>query len=579
MALGVKIFLIASAAILGCTEGRKQAITEENENILIDTVLIEHDGPVSRSKRSIEMPQTMFLKMKSENTDKKLRLKRAPKVNIPTYSFDNGSVVKVDIPKYEKNAIYIDHDTGRPIMVSEKGGYYDVLGDVIVNNQIAQLKPLGRGRHNLYSSGPRKFGKDMKSSNGGANLIPEKPLRKIVRALRRKASRNRNKRQATRYIVEMLFVVDQPILNRFASRNGGDRTLGDAEMIAYYELVLRSMSARYDSISSFYPSVSFALEGSGIIFPATPTSFPFYNNNEANGLVQADEGLDDFTDWVNDNRRILPGHDHALWFSGDELATGISTSVLGIAWIGGACNNLGTGMVEDAFSGVTSSIAAHELGHGLTAYHDGSFRECSDDDYNVMAARSFIPLGAKKTNPWFFSFCSANYITYYTERRHGCLLVNNNNITEPLTSNLAGQDIDADEQCRLALSTPQSYFCRNRQKSLGFAEMCNRMYCFFPNQNQCGYIGSFDYTTCGDGQWCEKGDCVSSGSAQSTASDCPQGDSPVASCSFASCGSYSASQLTDCCATCSSEPTTIENATRIDLSINATSFFIPENLG
>ncbi|ESO94947.1 hypothetical protein LOTGIDRAFT_175259 [Lottia gigantea] len=515
MMFGIKIFLMSVATLHVTVQGR-QAVTERTEDVHYDTVYISHDGPVSRSKRSTQMPHTMFFDIKSHKTDIKLRLKRAPKLDIPTYMLTNGTVERVYIPDYQKHGVYISYDTGKAVMVSEKGGYYDVEGEVVVNNQNLQVTSLGGGRHNLFAVGPISYGKDYRNADKSNNLKPKISVRKAARRLR-KGRRNRSKRQVTQYVTELLIITDTSVRNKFIARNG-DLAIADAELKTYYALIILGMTERYQSISLFYPDVSYVVEGSGIVIPATINDVPFYRDNQNNGLVQFDPALDAFTDWVNLNKDTLPKHDHAMWFTNDQLASGTSTSVIGVAWLNGVCRNLGTSIVEDFYSGGTTSTATHELGHSLAAYHDGDFRECSNNDYYVMAAFAFIPIGTQGSNPWFFSYCSSVYIVYYTEQTNQCLTTDDNGITSPSTTEVAGQYIDADEQCRLAFSSSSSYFCRNRQRTeLGFPSMCNRLYCYNPQNADCEYIGSMDFTSCGSGQWCEKGECVAAASAPQTA--------------------------------------------------------------
>ncbi|XP_055955880.1 uncharacterized protein LOC126817013 [Patella vulgata] len=280
-----------------------------------DIVRVEEILSNQRSKRSTDgdLPKTMFFHIRSEKTDAKLRLRRAPKIEIPTFVCGNGTIHSVEIEDFKKHGIFLDDDTGRPIMVSNRGRYYDLLGSVKINDTHLNLQPIEGGLHNLTTFEAVSYGADMLVGEG-VNLERIKDVAKIMK---RKKRRVRNKRQANVYTVEVLVVTDHSVKEKFMERNNNYESMADSELKTYYGFTLLGMAVRYESITRFEPDTVINIEGSGIIISNTEDDSPYNRDNSDKGVVQYFSGLVHFTDWVdaNTNNGYLPAHDHAMWFT------------------------------------------------------------------------------------------------------------------------------------------------------------------------------------------------------------------------------------------------------------------------
>ncbi|KAK3583768.1 hypothetical protein CHS0354_022804 [Potamilus streckersoni] len=107
---------------------------------------------------------------------------------------------------------------------------------------------------------------------------------------------------------------------------------------------------------------------------------------------------------------------------------------------------------------LTTTVAAHELGHSLGADHDGegNATACNPDDLFIMTPRrkAFHPGVAYTKNPWLFSNCSVEAFKKTLENKD-CVTrrpnytevemdeLNNLNLTQP------GEEYTRDMQCQL----------------------------------------------------------------------------------------------------------------------------------
>ncbi|CAG2226421.1 ADAMTS18 [Mytilus edulis] len=179
-------------------------------------------------------------------------------------------------------------------------------------------------------------------------------------------------------------------------------------------------------------------------------------------------------------------------------------STLGFAFTGALCQANSQSIVEDKFNFGILTVAAHELGHSLSALHDGNNNFCRASDAFIMTATSqpqSNPLTA--SNPWKFSSCSTTYFNTYidflTTNNIQCMTTLNQvsfiNALYPERNNLPGQIYNADQQCAT-----------------------------INNPSQCQSYTAGDGTLCGNKKWCETGVCTASSSAPSGSDTCLYGD-------------------------------------------------------
>ncbi|XP_067943399.1 A disintegrin and metalloproteinase with thrombospondin motifs adt-1-like [Watersipora subatra] len=222
-------------------------------------------------------------------------------------------------------------------------------------------------------------------------------------------------------------------------------------------------------------------------------------------LVEAVDGLERWTQWVGTSS--LPQADHFMLITGLDLTRDGNIYVDGIAHIGGICGENRTSFMQLT----TSDVYAHELGHNLGSYHDGTYDSCNGEDHYVMSAISELPTNSTIGHHWIFSSCSIEYFDSFLKVLDSdfsnCLLGAGAYIPkwEGSLSGHLGQAIPVDEQCKL-FQGEDHYYARSQ-----FDTVCSKLYCTngsdhstynYPNNE------TLQHTSCGNKKWCEKNVCV-----------------------------------------------------------------------
>uniref|UniRef100_A0A2C9LSC4 Peptidase M12B domain-containing protein n=1 Tax=Biomphalaria glabrata TaxID=6526 RepID=A0A2C9LSC4_BIOGL len=188
--------------------------------------------------------------------------------------------------------------------------------------------------------------------------------------------------------------------------------------------------------------------------------------------------------------------------------------LLGLAYMSQVCRNDGksSSIVYDA--GTYSSIltAAHELGHSLSAEHDGDGNSCRFEDRYIMAATDSDSTQGTELHPWIFSNCSvANFTNLFqqllqTSRGQMCLNTKLSADDSYDVKSYLGQRYPPDQQCQRRLNKTDVVFYRN----LHDTDLCLTLYCSFADytsyysQSEPAYYG----TSCASGKVCKQGECV-----------------------------------------------------------------------
>ncbi|XP_067941954.1 metalloprotease mig-17-like [Watersipora subatra] len=233
-------------------------------------------------------------------------------------------------------------------------------------------------------------------------------------------------------------------------------------------------------------------------------------------LVEADEGLERWTQWVGTSS--LPQADHFMLITGLDLTLEGNINIDGIAHIGGICGGNRTSFMQLA----TSDVYAHELGHDLGSYHDGTYDSCHGEDQYVMSAIIEIPVNSTIGHRWIFSICSVEYFDSFLKVLNSdfsnCLLGAGAYIPkweDSLSGNI-GQAIPVDEQCKLFQGDEN---CYSRSE---FDTVCSKLTCTngyhpytHPNKE------TLQHTSCGNKKWCEKNICIYHPDAPALDEGCP----------------------------------------------------------
>ncbi|PVD31748.1 hypothetical protein C0Q70_07166 [Pomacea canaliculata] len=387
-------------------------------------------------------------------------------------------------------------------------------------------------------------------------------------------ARGRRKRQVeTDYEIEIFLVADfrdysgkllfyrtltycfvQRLKRRWLNYYGGNATRTEVEMNLYYAFVANSISQRYRSIGSVDPNLKIDVIITGLLIVNSRDDSYWTENHvlsPGSTYVEASEALDSFRTWVRNARSSLPPSDHWMLFTGYDIYTDKNPNIAGLAKLGGLCSYLSVSIVEQDNTASVGATAAHELGHSLSARHDGEEKDCRDEDNFIMSRKLKTPDAEKlASRPWQFSQCSVKAFREFLSQvkcgqrgpARGSALA---------TELGGGQVFSADLQCQLALGK-HSYFGRSLQSTESFSSMCRRLYCAVPGEpGLYQAIFAMEKTTCGDGKWCIQGKCSPDARAPKVKDTCPQGDDPTAPCVEDDCRYYT-QKTRDiyCCHTC-----------------------------
>ncbi|VDI10080.1 Hypothetical predicted protein [Mytilus galloprovincialis] len=232
---------------------------------------------------------------------------------------------------------------------------------------------------------------------------------------------HRHKRATGLHQLELLIVVDYAVYKYWYDQSTQTSTSQkETEALTsvrqYYAFVITGMDGMYKNIqtSSYTIDIVYA----GIVIAQTPSDATWTETVKVTSFtpnrVDSSTALQNFQTWNRNPPFSLPGHDHAMLFTRYDLTASGSNGNAGLAYVGRVCTTSSQSIVEDGFNFVIISVAAHELGHCLSAEHDGEGNACSGSDAYIMAsAVSPQTEAATATHPWIFSTCSTSYFTTY----------------------------------------------------------------------------------------------------------------------------------------------------------------------
>ncbi|KAK7466025.1 hypothetical protein BaRGS_00037426, partial [Batillaria attramentaria] len=339
---------------------------------------------------------------------------------------------------------------------------------------------------------------DLENANNNTNRVFQGVQVKNVTGLHEQHT-SRRKRAVTQDVyIDVVALVDFAAYNTETTEWEKQQDALD-NIRQYYALVISGVDLLYKSIDALgVLGYTIHVRLSDIIVATCGLSSLWTEQlRTPQDTVDGDLALGNLTDWAA-NTDLLLTYDHLMLFTGS--------------------------IVEDLGGFECIGTAAHELGHGLFAYHDGAANSCDSIDRYVMAEYA---IGSQtpqdELNPWSFSTCSAQYFDDYfvtllsTSRGQQCLY---NSLTvdgdvPDVSSQMPGQLYDVDEQCRLIYGT-DSYFCRTVI---------------------IGHIGF---------RWCVGGECVYDSAAPSVPANCTFGDFPGPIFGSADCPTHVVNFPTDC---------------------------------
>ncbi|XP_070205240.1 fibropellin-1-like isoform X3 [Littorina saxatilis] len=356
-------------------------------------------------------------------------------------------------------------------------------------------------------------------------------------------SHERYRRQADQDVfIDIVAFVDNKIYLYWYSRStesaAADKRQDAIDKVTqYYAFVFNGIDRMYKTLTTL--SYVMHVRLIGLIIAETAADSPITEDLRVavagNGLDQVDANvaLADIKNMLSTADNI-PSHDHFMYFTGYDLTMGSSASVAGLAYVGTTCqiNGYQSSINEDKANYQCTFIAAHELGHSLSARHDGSEgNACVNGARFIMSTGGEPQTESNKLNVWHFSTCSADYFRSYVTAKvatapgRQCMYEKLEvNATLPDVEGLMpGQVEDADAQCKRAIGPNATAIGLCISYMNGTEDVCTNLNCHIKDPDRPGYYSchsrkAFRGTDCGIDKWCINGECISKSQTNECAS-------------------------------------------------------------
>ncbi|XP_055864673.1 uncharacterized protein LOC106063331 isoform X2 [Biomphalaria glabrata] len=382
------------------------------------------------------------------------------------------------------------------------------------------------------------------------------------------ARQSRPRREAVLDIyLDLVAVIDYKLYSKYLALANYNSPTALQGILEHYAFVFSGIDMLYQGIKSSEYSIHVRL--CKVYVLQTSSAASFIESIASYGELKADTALDVLGKFsAGAGRSNVGSYDHVMLFTGYDLYAldtwySKNYNVVGIANIGTMCRTDGTScsVIEDRKGYSTIDTATHELGHSLSAEHDGVNNFCSFSQRYIMAASNSKETYETEYNPWRFSSCSISYFTRFlhrtvdTSRGHTCLTYSMKASTDipDVSDKLLGQLIKPDQQCQQMYGISSSY-CRGVGE-VTIADICRSMYCVNPsNTDLCYHEAALMGTSCGDGKICINGQCVRDPYAPQVDEKCIFGDTPDNTCYsmvhdfIGNC--YDSDYYVQCCASC-----------------------------
>jgi len=244
--------------------------------------------------------------------------------------------------------------------------------------------------------------------------------------------------------------------------------------------------------------------------------------------IDALKAIAALSSWRALHTDILPKHDHIVFITKFDLLSPTGASATqGMGFVQKMCDSHeSVSVVEDIGALTTSTIAAHEIGHNLGAFHDGEINNTCNPRSNYLMApsASASTSGSIFENGFKFSNCSMKAIEGFMQTvESACLTAKGDPEKEKQASSRSslsskrklrpGELFGATRQCQIAFA-PHYGECNQRQYKDLNPDPCRRLWCknrlesrFAPCETK-SYLPLMDGTECGKGKWCQFGNCV-----------------------------------------------------------------------
>lgn len=526
-------------------EGFPEYDLTQSESVDVTIRDLDAEGTTHGGRAALVDLLKVTLHRREENISLVLERNRNIRTDIPVSVYRNGNFIYQDVNDTEAVGFYYSLEPFATVMAttnsSSSSKIVKLTGDIKLQNKTYRLHyHEGARGYRLAALADRMYTNDddvIRSESSRLNLT-DRLLTEFVSEEERITKRL--------YEVEVLAVADYTEYQfwfKLASETVGTSSQISCDLAAkqklrqYMAFVLNGVDLRYRSITTRSYNIRVSL--SALYIADTRESSPWTENNKRNLTdpvqVDSDTVLDDFTQWCNDNKERLPGHDHAMLFTKYDI-TRTENEVLdrdnvGLAHLGDICQERKQSLIEDDFGEDVSLIAAHELGHSLGAEHDGIHYFCLETERYIMSPEITHDRPLTR-NHWKFSACSQYYFnkTFMELNSLGinCMTTRDSLVDylPDCNNKLPGQIYSPDEQCEYRYGKG-SYLLRSAYK-LNYTAICSAMKCTDPEDLGYHYVtDAMEGTPCGRAKLCRSGYCVEDKMADKSITDeCPFGDSP-----------------------------------------------------
>ncbi|XP_076088154.1 A disintegrin and metalloproteinase with thrombospondin motifs 7-like [Mytilus galloprovincialis] len=551
-----------------------------HDNVVYREEILVEISQGLRTRRSADNsfhPQTYDLALKVERTRIHFHLVRNDntRTNVPTMTLRQGILTDAILQEEKMSEFYQDIKNGASFVVQQSKelsetmfGTFNSGGNSFILKSLDEIAAIQSGRNRF------EIIKEIRNRTEFGDGLQTDDLFKDLSI----KTHHRQKRATGSNQIELLIVCDYSIYDYWyrlskASTTSEKETNALTSVRQYYAFVINGMDAMYKNIKTtdYTISVLFA----GIVISQTPDDAPWTesikNTTVTPNVVDAIQSITKFNAWITANSSQLPERDQSMLFTRYDLEYK-GTSKPGVSFVGDICGVYSQSLIQERFDFIVITVAAHHLGHSLSARHDGEQNSCNGTDgYIISDSNSPQQDPNKATNPWKFSTCSINNFTLKIDALdssgNNCMKTLGANFDPtalaPYNQSLAGQIYDADAQCGHIYGT-SSYMCRGQYNG-NYESICSVLWCFNQDETSCRSAIAGSGTLCGNHKWCVSGVCTPDINAPAGNVNCLYGDEkgPISSNGWTCAEMYAnapndcENESLQCCDTCYSETTTI----------------------